>query len=63
VEPGATFGTWFVPPADGVAHLTVEVQSLYNGQITTLDDDVSFAASYVVTIGADDTTLSFVPQV
>jgi hypothetical protein len=63
VEPGATFGTWFVPPADGVAHLTVEVQSLYNGKISTFDRDVAYAASYVVTIGADDTTLSLVPQV
>lgn len=63
LEPGVTFGTWLVPPGDGVAHLTVEVQSLFDGSVSTLDEDVPFSASYVVTIGADDTTLSVVPQV
>lgn len=63
LEPGVTFGTWLVPPADGIAHLTVDVQSLFDGSISTLDEDVHFDASYVVTIGADDTTLSVVPQV
>ena len=62
VEPGAAFGTWLVPPADGVAHLTVDVQSLFDGSISTLDEDVPFAASYLVTIGADDTTLLIQPQ-
>lgn len=63
VEPGDEFGTWLVPPADGVAHLTVEVQSLFDGSVSTLDDDVPFTASYLVTIEADDTTLRIVPQI
>jgi hypothetical protein len=63
LEPGGAFGTWLVPPADGVAHLVVDVQSLFDGSVTTLDEDVPFAASYVVTIGADDATLRIVPQV
>jgi hypothetical protein len=63
LEPGPTFGTWLVPPTEGVAHLTVDVQSLFDGSISTLDEDVPFTASYLVTIEADDTTLRIVPQV
>jgi hypothetical protein len=57
VEPGTEFGTWLVPDAELVPHLTVDVQSLFDGSITTFDADLPVTASYVVTIGADDTTL------
>lgn len=56
VEPGIEFGTWLVA-GDGVANLTVEVQQLFDGSLATLDDDIPFTATYLVTIGADDTTL------
>ncbi|PZQ89040.1 MAG: hypothetical protein DI534_09695 [Leifsonia xyli] len=39
-------GLWAVPPADGVAHLSVEVQSLFDGSVTTLEKDVPFSAGY-----------------
>jgi hypothetical protein len=45
-------GSWLVPGATGQAHLVVKVQSLFNGAITTFDQDVPFTVSYRVTIGA-----------
>ena len=39
-------GLWAVPPADGVAHLSVEVQSLFDGSLSTLEKDVPFSAGY-----------------
>jgi hypothetical protein len=57
IEPGVEFGTWLVSGIDGVANLTVDVQQLFDGTIATLDDDIPFTATYLVTIGADDTTL------
>ncbi|GHF21691.1 hypothetical protein [Pseudolysinimonas yzui] len=61
VEPGVEFGTWLVAAVDGVAHLTVDVQSLFDGSVSTLDEDVPFAATYLVTIEADDATLRIQP--
>jgi hypothetical protein len=62
VEPGADFGTWLVSsPDDGVANLRVDVQKLFDGSVSTLDEDVPFDATYLVTIGADDTTLLLEP--
>jgi hypothetical protein len=57
VEPGFEFGTWLVAAPEGVANLTVDVQQLFDGSVATLDDDIEFTATYLVTIGADDTTL------
>jgi len=61
VEPGIDFGTWLVAGEDGVAHLTVDVQSLFDGSVSTLDEDVPFTATYLVTIEADDATLRIQP--
>jgi hypothetical protein len=62
VEPGVEFGTWLVSSrTDGVANLTVDVQQLFDGSVATLDDDVPFDATYLVTIGADDATLLLEP--
>ena len=58
VEPGPDPGTWLVPAAEFVSHLTVDVQSLFDGSVTTFDEDLPVTASYLVTIGADDETLS-----
>jgi len=60
VEPGFDFGTWLVD-APGVAHLTVDVQSLFDGSVSTFDRDIPFTATYLVTIGADDATLLLEP--
>jgi hypothetical protein len=61
VEPGVDFGTWLVAAEGGIAHLTVDVQQLFDGSVATLDDDLPFTATYLVTIGADDATLLLEP--
>ena len=57
VEPGGEPGTWVVD-APFTARLVVDVQSLFDGSVTTFDEDLPVAAQYLVTIGADDATLS-----
>lgn len=47
-------GSWLIPNETGQAHLVVKVQSLYNGSISTFDQDVPFNVAYKVTIGAHD---------
>lgn len=50
VVPGSSPGTWAVPPTDAVAHLKVDVRSLFDGTVSTLDEDVPFSVQYRVTI-------------
>lgn len=50
-------GLWAVPPADGVAHLRVEVQSLFDGSVSTLEKDVPFSAGYRVAFDGDTVLL------
>jgi hypothetical protein len=54
IVPDPTSSNWLVPDALGVAHLTVKVQSLYDGSISTFDQDVSFNLSYTINIASDD---------
>lgn len=54
VQPGAGPSQWQVPPTAGTAHLVVDVRSIFDGSISTFDEDVAFTVSYVVTIGVDD---------
>ncbi|MEP6482391.1 MAG: hypothetical protein ABJA94_10340 [Rhodoglobus sp.] len=53
IEPGATSGQWVMPATDAVAHLVVEVKSLFDGSISTFDEDVPFSVSYVITFLPD----------
>ncbi|MEO5535055.1 MAG: hypothetical protein ABIR17_07990 [Pseudolysinimonas sp.] len=62
IVASATFGQWSVPPTTGTAHLTVDVKSLFDGTVTTFDDDVEFTVRFGVTIEPDDTTLRIVPH-
>jgi hypothetical protein len=57
IEPGG-FGTWIAGPAPGTAHLVVEVQSLFDGSLSTFDQDVPFPARYLVAFDGDDLVLS-----
>lgn len=50
IQPGAQANTWRMPPATGLAHLVVDVKSLFDGAVTTLDEDVPFSVSYTVLI-------------
>jgi hypothetical protein len=54
IIPDGTTGNWLVPTATGEAHLTVRVQSLFDGTVTTYDDDVPFNISYSIVIGANN---------
>jgi len=47
VEPGP-FGSWIAGPAPATAHLVVNVKSLFDGSVSTLDQDVPFEARYLV---------------
>jgi hypothetical protein len=40
--------------ATGTAHMRVEVKSIFDGSLSTLDADVPFEASYLVSIGQGD---------
>jgi hypothetical protein len=53
VEPGNDPGTWVVSQAQGAAHLKVEVRSLFDGTLSTFDEDVQFALNWVMTINGD----------
>lgn len=57
VEPGLERGIWVVADAEFVAHLTVDVRAIFDGSVSTLDEDIPVTASYLVRIGADDQTL------
>lgn len=48
IIPGATEGTWVVPPSAGTAHLVVPVRSLYDGSRSVFDRDVPFSVSYSI---------------
>lgn len=53
IEPGNDPGTWVIPSASGAAHLTVEVRSLFDGTLSTFDEDVPFSVDWVMTITGD----------
>ncbi|MEJ3405721.1 hypothetical protein WDJ51_13350 [Rathayibacter sp. YIM 133350] len=43
-----------MPPADGTAHVSVGVQSLFDGDESTIERDESFTMAATVTIGSDN---------
>ncbi len=51
--PDGRVATWRVPIAGATAHIVVDVQSLFDGSITTLDQDVPFAVEYQVIVMED----------
>lgn len=53
IEPGNAPGTWVVPEAHAAAHLTVDVRSLFDGSVSTFDEDVPFSINWVMTIHGD----------
>lgn len=53
IAPGAEFGTWIAGPAPGTAHLVVDVKSLFDGTVSTFDEDVVFEVTYTSTIDGD----------
>jgi hypothetical protein len=53
IVPGNVPGTWSVPEAPAVAHLTVRVRSLFDGSVSTVDEDVPFSVGYLITFKPD----------
>jgi hypothetical protein len=49
IVPGPAIGQWQVPPTPGAAHLKVKVRSLFDGSLSTFDEDVPFTISYLIT--------------
>ena len=47
-------GTAWQTAGSGTAHLNVSVKAIVDGSLSTLDEDVPFSGSYLVTIAADD---------
>lgn len=48
LRAGDRSGEWIVPLTPGVAHLVVDVRSLFDGSVSTFDEDVPFSVSYAV---------------
>lgn len=46
-------GTFEMPDTGGLAHIVVEVQSLFDGEVSTRDEDVPFAVGLTVGVNAD----------
>lgn len=61
LAPHEHVGSWALIGADGVAHLRVDVQSLFDGSVSTLERDVPFSAAYRV--GFDGSAVVLAPAV
>lgn len=55
IEPSEAAGEWVVPNAAGTARISVQVRSLFDGSVSTIDEAVDFAFDWVITIQSDDT--------
>jgi hypothetical protein len=53
LAPSADGTSWTIPAVPGTAHLTVQVQSLYDGTTSTFDKDVPFTIRATVRVSAD----------
>ncbi|HWK77833.1 hypothetical protein [Microbacterium sp.] len=51
VEPDG--GHWMIPPADAVAHIEVDIRSLYDGSVEHVSEDVPFRVDGTITILSD----------
>ncbi len=55
--PGEEPGTWLVPTTPAAAHLVVQVRSLFDGSLSTFDEDVPFDVSYTISFPGDGSLL------
>ncbi|MES2093337.1 MAG: hypothetical protein V4531_05935 [Actinomycetota bacterium] len=53
IVPGDAAGSWQVPETGALAHLRVTVKSIFDGSLSTFDEDVPFAVRYLITFAAD----------
>jgi hypothetical protein len=57
IIPAGQPATWLMPPTGAAAHLVVDIKSLFDGSVSTFDEDVPFSASYLITFLPDDELL------
>ncbi len=50
IVPTREVDQWLVPDASAVARLVVEERSLFDGTVSTIDEEVSFSVSYLITM-------------
>ncbi len=50
ILPGASAGEWMMPSSTAAARLVVDVKSLFDGSISTFNEDVPFTASFRITV-------------
>jgi hypothetical protein len=60
--PSTRSSEWLMPTTNAAAHLVVDVKSLFDGSISTFDEDVPFSAAYAVVL-LPDGGLSLTAQV
>jgi len=52
IEQGANL-QWKMPATPGAAHLVVDVRSIYDGSVSTFDEDVPFQVGFTITLLSD----------
>lgn len=53
IVPGGEPGSWQLPETAGTAHLEVQVKSIFDGSLSTFDEDVPFTIRYLITFAPD----------
>jgi hypothetical protein len=53
IQPGVDVGSWVMPASEGAAHITVDVRSLFDGTVSTANEDVPFGLGYELTLTPD----------
>lgn len=53
--------SWVIAESTGIAHITVDVKSLFDGSVSTVTDDVPFQLKYTLRIN-DDNSVAFLPR-
>jgi hypothetical protein len=53
IEPVGETGSWQIPDTPAMAHLVVKVRSIFDGSISTFDQDIPFSVGYLINFGAD----------
>lgn len=54
IVPGTARSQWLMSQAAATAHLVVDVKSLFDGSVTSLDDDVPFSVGATILMFPDD---------
>lgn len=59
LQPTSTLGEWSAPQTGGVARITVDVQSIYDGTVAPLQTEVPYSIGFVVTfVGENEVVIT-----